>query len=110
VTASLTAGAGHILIKGGATCPSNDADRDLSQARTLEECTEKCAAHDGCKFFVYGTGGNAGKCWAADDCRGEGGVESAESDFYQLSEVAGQSWTGSVTLVTSSSIVVAFDK
>jgi hypothetical protein len=74
--------AGYVLVRTGEECLS--ANTDLGAHATVAGCASACAARDGCRFFVVGTGGAAGACWQEQTlsvgC--DEGWRAAEGDFY----------------------------
>jgi len=56
-------------IKSGHEC-SSGAETNLSQQESVEACLAACVAAKGddCKYFVFGTGSKAGRCWWEETC------------------------------------------
>ena len=71
------------LIKSGAECESDDTD--LGKFDTLQECADK-VFEEGGRFFSYGTGSKAGKCYleSTSDATCSEGWESDSHNFYDL--------------------------
>ena len=88
-------GAAFEVVREGHECGSANLARGLfgedgasSATGGLQECANACFVEAGCAFFVYGVGGEAGRCWqetTADATCAEGWVE-AEYNFYRLIE------------------------
>lgn len=77
------------LIKSGAVCDSDYAELGLFD--TIDGCADKCAQTDDCRFFTYGTGSKAGKCYhdkTSDGTCSEGWVSDSFS-FYVLTRPIG---------------------
>lgn len=70
----------------GYECSNNDAESDLGDAASLQECAQKCDSAVGCSSFIYGHGDKAGRCWnegiSFEDCTA---WEEDDYDFYKIS-------------------------
>lgn len=79
------ASARYELVHSGAECRSTD--ENLGDKQTLQACADACAAHASCRFFIYGTGFKAGRCYHEytynRECSPEGWVTN-EYNFYAL--------------------------
>ena len=74
------------LVARGVDCATQNAPY-LGQTSSVNECADKCKANAGCRFFAYGTGTNAGKCWRKDTASRycpDGGFSPASLDFYAM--------------------------
>ena len=86
-------GAAFEVVREGHECGSANLARGLfggdgasSATGGLQECANACFVEDGCAFFVYGVGGEAGRCWqetTVDSTCAEGWV-AADYNFYRL--------------------------
>ena len=72
------------MAKRGAECKS--ADENLGNQVSLEDCAKACKEKTGCKYFVYGYGGKAKRCYwektKTADC--PEGWERDDYNFYEL--------------------------
>ena len=77
-------------VRTGVECASDNVARGLyggaSATGGLQECANACAVQQGCSFFIYGVGSQAGKCWqeTTADATCVEGWEEAEYNFYAL--------------------------
>ena len=72
------------LVKSGVECKSED--NYLGDFDTVGECSNACREKSGCNFFIYGTGGKAGKCYWEKTKNREcpEGWESHQYDFHEI--------------------------
>ena len=70
-----------MLVKAGHECKSRDTH--MGSFGTVDECAAAVTQHGG-KYFVYGTGRKAGKCYVekTSDATCSEGWESDLYDFY----------------------------
>jgi hypothetical protein len=74
----------YTLIHEQVECMSDDAN--LGDQTSLDNCALACSRHQGCVFFIYGTGFKSGRCYAeltASAACSEG-WEADHFDFYGL--------------------------
>ena len=83
----------YTLIKEDNECGSGD--NQIGTYSSLIDCARQCARTEDCKYFVYGKGESAGKCYhestASSDCS-EGWLINLY-DFYELDEKQPASFT-----------------
>lgn len=96
------------LIKAGSECRSSDTY--LGKFDTVQACASKCAATDGCRYFVYGIRDRAGRCYyeRTESANCHEGFYRTSYDFYDTQNlcatgtaqcpnewrlVGGNSWT-----------------
>jgi hypothetical protein len=48
-------------VQEGVECKS--ADTNLVDRDTVDACAEACFSKASCRFFIFGTGAKAGRCW-----------------------------------------------
>ena len=72
-----------VLHKEGFDCSSGD--EWLGEGLSLQQCSDKCRAKDGCQFFIFGFAGKAGKCYHEKTTTAacEEGVEEDDYNFYE---------------------------
>ena len=84
---TLTIPAIPTLVRSNSECGSDDTL--IGAAGTFDDvagCAAACSAHEGCHFFIFGTGTKAGACYmenTSDNSCAEG-FEEDEFDFYEL--------------------------
>ena len=74
------------MVQSKSNCKSDD--KLFGKMKTIEQCAEKCKNTQGCRYFVYGIGKNAEKCFweKTSDATCVEGWEKDTYHFYALTE------------------------
>ena len=83
-------GARFDVVREGEECGSDNLARGLfgssSATGGLQECANECFVSEGCEFFIYGVGSQAGLCFqeTTSDVGCAEGWEAGDYNFYKL--------------------------
>jgi secreted trypsin-like serine protease len=76
------------LLHENVECASIEGEVNFGVQESVEMCAAQCSSHPSCRYFIFGTNQNAGKCRmegvTADDCGDQGYKKDSYNLFKQL--------------------------
>jgi hypothetical protein len=103
---SCTKAVGYTLVNSGVECKSGDIS--MGSKASVEQCADAVKSNGG-KYFVFGTGGKAGKCYQENTASATcpEGWETDSYDFYALALQATTTTAASTATTTAAMTATA---